>query len=69
LFVHPPQERVASDAANNELVGQLMTLLIELRAAARTNKDFATADKIRKDLTDFGITLEDRPDGTEWNLS
>jgi cysteinyl-tRNA synthetase len=54
---------------SDELTGKLMTLLIELRAAARKNKDFATADKIRKDLTEFGITLEDRPGGTEWSLS
>jgi len=51
------------------MVGKLMTLLIELRATARQNKDFATADKIRKDLTEFGITLEDRPGGTEWSHS
>jgi cysteinyl-tRNA synthetase len=67
LFRHPPQE--SANAAQSELLGKLMTLLIELRAAARQNKDFAMADKIRKDLTDFGITLEDRPGGTEWCLS
>ena len=69
LFLAPLSERAASDTANNELIGKLMTLLIELRASARQNKDFAMADKIRKDLTEFGITLEDRPGGTEWSLS
>jgi cysteinyl-tRNA synthetase len=67
LFIKPPQEK--ESAGQSELVGKLVTLLIELRAAARKNKDFATADKIRKDLTDFGITLEDRHGGTEWSLS
>lgn len=66
LFVKPVKEAEAITSASAELVGKLMTLLIELRAAARKNKDFATADKIRKDLSDFGITLEDRPGGTEW---
>ncbi|MCL2004847.1 MAG: cysteine--tRNA ligase [Planctomycetaceae bacterium] len=68
LFLVPPG-RGAGDAADGELVGKLMMLLMELRATARQNKDFATADKIRKDLTAIGITLEDRPDGTEWSLA
>jgi cysteinyl-tRNA synthetase len=66
LFREPPQEK--ESAGSNELVGKLMQLLIELRAAARKNKDFATADKIRKDLSVFGVTLEDRPNGTEWSI-
>jgi cysteinyl-tRNA synthetase len=46
---------------------ELMKTLIQLRADARQKKDFATADKIRHRLTDLGITLEDRPGGTEWS--
>jgi cysteinyl-tRNA synthetase len=72
LFHTMPQEKslgrsAGTDSGNNELVGKLMTLLIELRAAARQSQDFATADKIRKGLADMGITLEDRPTGTEWS--
>ena len=65
LFREMPGEKIDSD--DSELVGRLMTLLIELRASARQSRDFATADKIRKDLADMGITLEDRPAGTEWS--
>ena len=66
LFRNPPVEKTAS--IDDELVKKLMALLIELRANARKSKDFATADKIRKDLADAGIVLEDRPTGTEWSL-
>jgi cysteinyl-tRNA synthetase len=63
-------EAEASSAGDDGgLVDQLMTLVIELRAAARKNKDFATADKIRNSLTAAGVTLEDRPSGTEWTKS
>jgi len=37
---------------------------IKLRNEARAQKDFSTADTIRKELAEQGIILEDRPDGT-----
>jgi len=65
LFRKPPQETSSGD---DELAGKLMDLLIEVRAQARKSKDFATADRIRNALTEIGVTLEDRPGGTEWSV-
>ncbi len=42
--------------------------LIEQRATAKKNKDFATADAIRDQLLEQGIILEDGPDGTRRRL-
>ncbi|HEY2882668.1 MAG TPA: cysteine--tRNA ligase, partial [Pirellulales bacterium] len=67
LFVKPIEPAAAG--ADDALLGKLVQLLIELRAAARKNKDFATGDLIRNRLTEIGITLEDRPGGTEWQRS
>ena len=40
--------------------------LIEARLAARKAKHFAQADRIRKELEDSGVILEDGPLGTTW---
>ncbi len=50
----------------DDAIDRVMQLLIELRAGARTKKDFATADTIRDGLAEAGLVLEDRPGGTEW---
>jgi len=64
LFVKEPEATRSS--ADQATVGKLMELVIEIRARARAGKDFATADLVRAKLTEAGITLEDRPDGTHW---
>ena len=40
--------------------------LIEQRNEARKTRNFAEADRIRDQLTENGVTLEDTPDGTIW---
>jgi cysteinyl-tRNA synthetase len=40
--------------------------LIAKRKAAKAVKDFALADKIRNELNQQGITLEDTKDGSVW---
>ena len=64
LFLTPPQTDGGADEA---LVGQLMDLVIEIRANARKSKDFATADLVRDRLGAMDIVLEDRADGTGWS--
>lgn len=46
----------------------LVDLLIEMRNTARANKDFATSDKIRDDLSSLGVLLKDGKDGTSFSL-
>ncbi|QLG46187.1 cysteine--tRNA ligase [Costertonia aggregata] len=46
----------------------VVELLIQLRNEARVNKDFATSDKIRDELSALGIQLKDGKDGTTFNL-
>jgi cysteinyl-tRNA synthetase len=51
-----------------EAMDAVMKMVIELRAAARKEKNFAIADKIRDDLTAAGVQLEDGADGTVWRI-
>jgi cysteinyl-tRNA synthetase len=62
IFTKPPAAAGGSDG----LLAKIMPLVIDLRAAARKNKNFAVADKIRDALGPVGIVLEDRAGGTEW---
>ena len=60
-------DKTESGASADREAG-LIRLLIDLRAQARTNKDWATADQIRKQLNELNVTLEDRADGTIWKI-
>ncbi len=42
---------------------------VAARAAARSARDFDTADAIRDQLTSAGVTVEDTPSGARWTLT
>jgi cysteinyl-tRNA synthetase len=54
---------------DNSYLDKALSVLIDLREQARTNKDFATADRIRDELLAKGIQLKDGKDGTNYGLS
>jgi len=41
---------------------------IRERQEARQNKDFSRADALRDELAEMGITLQDGPQGTDWDM-
>lgn len=67
LGLENANSNTATDSSSDKLSGAL-ELLIQLRAEARANKDFATSDKIRDELAKLDIELKDGKDGTVFNL-
>lgn len=54
---------------DRDLDEQQINALIAARNDARAAKNFAEADKLRDQLTEMGVSIEDTPDGTIWRLS
>ena len=49
--------------------GKVVDMLLEQRAIAKANKDWATSDKIRNELTALGFEIKDTKDGATWKLN
>ena len=56
------------DAGNDDRTDGLMDVLCALRAEAKSNKDWATADLIRNRLAEMGVNIKDGKDGTSWTF-
>ncbi len=61
------RDEKASDG-NDKVIGYLMETILTIRQDAKKNKDYATADKIRDELTRLGIVIKDTKDGAKWSL-
>ena len=57
-----------SAGESNEAYKKAIDLLLNMRLEAKQNKDWATSDKIRNELTALGFNIKDTKDGFEWNL-
>jgi cysteinyl-tRNA synthetase len=68
-FLQRPQDAVngrAGDDVADTCSPERIAVLIRERAIAKTNRSYGEADRIRKELLDAGIVLEDTPQGTTW---
>ena len=54
---------------DSKLVYSLMDLIIRLRGDARKKKDWETSDRIRNELSELGIVIEDLKENTVWKKS
>ena len=72
---HPNQPTLYGHARNNSKCTLRATIdesevlnMINLRNTARKNKDYKEADRIRDQLLDKGVLIEDKDDKTLWKF-
>jgi len=63
------REEQASNAAREEAFGKVVDMLLAERQKAKMNKDWATSDAIRNQLTALGFEIKDGKNGAEWKLN
>jgi cysteinyl-tRNA synthetase len=59
---------IEEDSLVTRIPPQLIDTLLAVRAELRSAKQWAFADKLRNALTEFGIVVQDTPDGTRWSI-
>lgn len=68
LLVSDPDEWFAGHSVG-EMSNEEIDVLVQKRDAAKVDRDFETADAIRSQLSDAGVTIQDGRDGTNWRRS
>lgn len=58
-----------STGAKEQVYEKVVDMLLEHRNYAKAQKDWATSDKIRDELTALGFEIKDTKEGSEWKLS
>jgi cysteinyl-tRNA synthetase len=66
VSINAQQEGDSAKVTIKTLTPDLIELEILSRAEAKKSKNFTEADRIRKELADNGIILDDTPQGTTW---
>ena len=56
------------DEKATKALGGAMDLLLQIRAKAKAEKDWATSDLIRDELSRLGFSIKDTKNGAEWSI-
>ncbi|MDL2245526.1 cysteine--tRNA ligase [Parabacteroides sp. OttesenSCG-928-J18] len=62
------EDNASAGGDNYDTFSQAIDLLLSIRQQAKENKDWATSDRIRNELTAMGFEIKDTKEGAEWKL-
>ncbi|MDR1919926.1 MAG: cysteine--tRNA ligase [Tannerellaceae bacterium] len=60
--------QATANGGQHEAFARAIDLLLSIRQQAKNNKDWATSDRIRNELSALGFEIKDTKDGAEWKL-
>jgi cysteinyl-tRNA synthetase len=63
------KQEAGNNSGREEAFGKVVDMLLEQRTIAKANKDWATSDKIRNELTALGFEIKDTKEGATWKLN
>ena len=69
LKANSQQPTANSQETREAAFGKVVDMVLELRAKAKADKDWATSDKIRDELAAAGFEVKDTKDGVTWRLN
>ena len=58
----------AGDPSREQAFGKVMDMVLDMRAQAKADKDWAKSDAIRDALNEAGFIVKDTADGQVWTL-
>jgi len=69
IFIHDLFGLRMEESAGNDRLEGVLKLLLDIRQDAKAKKDWAVSDRIRDRLNELGITVKDRKDGYDWEIT
>lgn len=69
MFIHDIFGLRPEEAGGNEKLAGVVTLLLDMRQEAKARKEWSVSDRIRDRLNELGITVKDRKDGYDWEIT
>ncbi|MCD6332714.1 MAG: cysteine--tRNA ligase [Bacteroidales bacterium] len=59
-------QKPEKERSQNDRTTELIEMVLQLRLEAKRKNDYATADRLRDELTRLGVTVKDKKDGYDW---
>ena len=69
VFIHDLFGLRTEESAGNDRLDGVLKLLLDIRQEAKAKKECAVSDRIRDRLSELGITVKDRKDGYDWEIT